>query len=196
MVQTVGHQGSKLHLKVYLNQAPIQINTSQFKFYHSCFKALSWKCVYRYRKSEWPYIFILNRYIVISLIDKSEAISPFAFRVIFGVIFSLSFFFFFMKQKKVILKQMVMAEHWLQIGECESACIKCRQDRLGKNSDLVIRNSKPTWRGSLWMLVGILDKVGSSEVVTGSPSEQHCPEGRILWVLERGCSIAPVPQGK
>lgn len=47
---------------------------------------------------------------MISLIDKSEAISPFAFRVIFGVIFSLSFFFF-MKQKKVIVKQMVMAEH-------------------------------------------------------------------------------------
>lgn len=32
---------------------------------------------------------------MISLIDKSEAISPFAFRVIFGVIFSLSFFFFY-----------------------------------------------------------------------------------------------------
>lgn len=45
------------------------------------------------------------------------------------------------------------------------------------------------------MLVGILDKVGSSEVVTGSPSGQHCPEGRILWVLE-GAAALPQFQGE
>lgn len=113
-----------------------------------------------------------------------------------------------MKQKKVILKQMVMAEHWFQIGECESACIKCRQDRLGKNSDPIMRNSKPTWRESLWMIVDLVDKLAGSEVAAGSPAQPrtedfagagerqwHCPSpteepdrvtngSGLLWELQ------------
>lgn len=90
-----------------------------------------------------------------------------------------------MKQKKEILKQMVMAEHWLQIGECESACIKCRQDRLGKNRDPIMRNSKPTWRGSLWMIVDLVGKMGGSEVAAGSPAlprrEDFAGAGEKQW---------------
>lgn len=46
------------------------------------------------------------------------------------------------------------------------------------------------------MLVDISDKVGTGEVAAGSVSGQRYPEGRkqpVFLVLERGCSIAPVP---